>query len=548
MSICSIRSRSRLAPGLRSHHSLLNNRLPSYVFLCVLALFLVEVAPAAAQRTEADVSIARAILSYEAKRYDEALQLLHEALAIEPNHVEALYYMGVVLNVQQKPKEAMIVLEKAYGLDPTDRAIKFQLGATYFALQQYAKAEPLLTEVFLQEPQTENLGYYVGFMRYRQKDYQGAVQAFRKGVATDPQIQQLSRFYSGLALAIVGLPQEAATELEEASRIRTVSPLTAPADRLRDTLLATQEAGRRLHMELRVGAYYDTNISITPLSNSDPLVADLRARRSHTPGELASGRLEYAWYRGGPWEATVTGVGFKTQNNELPFFNVGNYLGGTGLAYRGAVASLPFQVSGQYTYDSTTLHSSDFLNRHSGTLTGTLVENAGNLTSLLGRLQVKDFSNEFLIGGGGLPQENRDANNWLLGITHVFRFANDRHFIRVGYQYDIEDAKGSDWFYRGYRALVGAQYTLPWWEMRVHYDFDFYYRKYPHPNAVFPQTAPNTVRQEVREQNHIFRIELPLPHNFTLAADFQATLSRSNLPEIFNYNRTISTLSLAWGF
>ncbi len=516
--------------------------------MCALAVFLVEVTPAHAQRTEADVSVARAVLAYEAKRYDEALKSLHDALVIEPNHVEALYYKGVVLNVQQKPKEALVVLEKAGGLNPTDTAIKFQLGATYFALQQYDKADVLLTDVFSQQPQTENLGYYLGFMRYRQKDYQGAVQAFQKGVATDPQIQQLSRFYSGLALAIVGLPQQASAELDEASRIRTVSPLTGPADRLRDTLLATQEQGRRLHLELRTGAYYDTNISVNPLSNSDPVVGIQRARQSHTPGELLSGRLEYAWYREGPWEATVTGSAFKTFNNNLPFFNVGNYLGGTGLSYRSAVASLPFQISGQYTYDSTLLHGSRFLNRHSGILTGTLVENADNLTSLQGRLQIKDFSDLFLIGGGGLPQENRDATNWMAGITHVFRFANDRHFIRVGYQYDIEDAKGGDWFYRGHRALVGTQYTLPWWEMRVHYDFDFYYRRYPHPNAVFPVTAQNTVLQEVREQNHVFRVELPLPHNFTLAADFQATLSRGNLPSLFNYNRTISTISLAWGF
>ena len=136
----------------------------------------------------------------------------------------------------------------------------------------------------------------------------------------------------------------------------------------------------------------------------------------------------------------------------------------------------------------------------------------------------------------------------MIGLSHMFRFAEDRHFVRFGYQYDVDDAKGIDWFYRGHRFLVGGLYTLPWNTTRLRYDFDFHYRKYPHPNAVFPPASPNTIQQEVREQNHVFRIEQSLPYGFVIAADYQATISRANLPFVFNYNRHIGTLSLAWGF
>jgi hypothetical protein len=33
-----------------------------------------------------------------------------------------------------------------------------------------------------------------------------------------------------------------------------------------------------------------------------------------------------------------------------------------------------------------------------------------------------------------------------------------------------------------------------------------------------------------------------------VAADFMATISRANLPFIFEYNRYVSTLSVSWGF
>jgi len=522
------------------------------IFLGIFWLLTLAVGPAEGQRSEADVYVAKAILAYESAQYDQALDLLNQALEVEPGNAEALYYKGLTLTAQQKPAQALPAFEQAYIQDPTNSAIQFQLGSAYFHQQQYDKAEQLLTEVFRTEPKKENLGYYVGFMRYRHKNYEGAIQAFAQAESSDPDIRQLTKFYSGLALAVVGLTAQAAGELEEASRIRTVSPLTGPADRLRDTLLAAREKERRLHGELRIGAYYDSNVAINPLSKADPLVTELRSRRTNTPGHLVSARGDYAWFRSGPWESTVSASLFRTTNYELPFFNIGNYLGGMGATYNSNLGALPAQLAVQYAFDYTTLSGSRFLNRHSATLMGTLVENEHNLTTAQFRFQNKDFSSLFLIsspgGGGVLPGEDRSANNWMVGLTHVFRFAGDKHLIRIGYQYDLEDAKGQDWFYRGHRFLFGSQYTLPWGDTRLKYDFDYHYRRYPHPNVIFPPTAPNTVRQEVFEQNHVVRIEKPLPHHFVLAADFQATISRANLPYIFEYNRYVSTVSLAWGF
>jgi tetratricopeptide (TPR) repeat protein len=505
-------------------------------------------APTWAQKTEADVFVAQAILEYEEKHYEEALRLLGEALTIDANSVDALYYTGLILVAQQKPAEAIQAFELARSLDPANTTIQFQLGTTYFNQQQYDKAEPILNEVFARQPKRENLGYYLGFMRYRHKNYQGAIQAFSQGESKDPDIQQLTKFYMGLALAVAGLTEQAASALEEANRIRTVSPLTGPADRLRDTFLAKPDRERRLHGELRLGTYYDSNVAVNPLFKADPLVLDLRARRTNTPGQLMSARGEYTWLKRGSFEMAVTGSVFRTHNNEIPFFNIGNYLGGASATYNSNVGNLPLQLAAQYTFDYTTLSGSRFLNRHSATLLGTVVENATNLTTLQLRLQNKDFSELFLVGGGGRPEEDRSANNYMIGLTHIFRFEGDKHLIRIGYQYDVDDAKGVDWFYRGHRFQAGAQYTLPWGDTRLKYDFDYHYRRYPHPNAIFPPGNTGTVRQEVFEQNHVVRIEKPLPYHFTVAADFMATISRANLPFIFEYNRYVSTLSVSWGF
>ena len=140
--------------------------------------------PAAAQTTEADVYVAQGIVDFDDKNYASAMANFRRALEIEPDHVEALYYIGVVHMAERRPAEAVTFLERARAKAPTDASVAYQLGLAYFAQQQYDKAQPLLEEVFRSTPTQDSLGYYVGFMRYRGKNYRGAVSAFRaRGVS-----------------------------------------------------------------------------------------------------------------------------------------------------------------------------------------------------------------------------------------------------------------------------------------------------------------------------------------------------------------------------
>src|SRR2546428_605255 len=131
-------------------------RVPRRVLpLLVLAASLQALWPVArggAQTTEADVHVAQAIIAIDERRYDAALAELKRALEIEPDHVEALYYTGVVYAAQRRPDLAVPFLEKARAKAPADPAVGFQLGLAYFARQQYDRAQPLLEAVFKTNP------------------------------------------------------------------------------------------------------------------------------------------------------------------------------------------------------------------------------------------------------------------------------------------------------------------------------------------------------------------------------------------------------------
>ena len=135
----------------------------------------------------------------------------------------------------------------------------------------------------------------------------------------------------------------------------------------------------------------------------------------------------------------------------------------------------------------------------------------------------------------------------MLGLLHVFRFAADRHFIRVGYQLDRENAIGNNFDYTGNRVILGGQYTLPWWGTRLRYDYDVHFRNYDGVNTILPFNAAIKRERSDIEQTHVVRIEQPLPASFTLAFEFQGIVARSSLP-VFSYNRNIFSLILSWQY
>lgn len=503
------------------------------------------VGPAWAQTTEADVYVGRAVILFEEKSYDAALQDLQRALALEPDHIEALYYAGVIYMAVRRPELAVQVLERARKVSPTETSVALQLGLAYFGLNQYEKAEPLLEEIFRTDPTLEGVGYYVGFIRYRKKDYPGALRAFREGRTTDPEIQQLTRLYASLTLGVLGLPGQAAAEVEQALRLAPGSSLTGPTERLRDAFVSARKREQPYHIEVRLGFLADSNVRVLPEPSNDPTAEDLRQKRNRqsSTGEIASVRLEYSWLRTDHWEGTATYSFFHTHYNKLASFDVVNHLGSVGGSYKGALDKMPYQLGLTYSYDFMELNNDEFLQRNSVSLSGTLVEGPVNLTSLQGRFQTKEYSSDQDIAA----REDRDGRNWMAGFTHIFRFGDEKHLVKLGYQADREDTSGRNFAYVGHHYLTGGQYTLPWWDLRLKYDYDVHFKSYLHHNSTLPERNPGTAKRQDTEQTHSIKAELPLPLGLTLTGEYQISVARSNLPA-FSFNRNVFSLITSWSY
>jgi tetratricopeptide (TPR) repeat protein len=525
-----------------------NGLLTLLVLVPVLVAFIRPV-PATAQPADVDVYVAEAILAVEDKQWDKALDLLRRVLARQPDHAEALYYTGIAYMGKQQPAQALAPLLRARELSPNEGAIALQLGLAYVALEQYDRAESTLEGAYARDPSLDSLGYYVGFLRYRRGRYQEALTAFRAGRTTDGAVADLTRLYTGLSLQRLGLPAQAEAELAQIGKLQPASPLTAPAERLKSAIATSRETLRRFRAVLRAGAFYDDNAPAAPdRVDDDPLVGALRHGPQRTTGELFSVNLQYDWLRHEGWLGTVGFSFLGTHNNRLPSFDLQDYSGVVQVGRAFSVGNLIVQTGGSYVYDYLVLDNDEFVQRHAVSGYVALAESARHLTSVQARIEVKEYSEI-----RPLPvAEFQDAVNYLLGVTHFVRFDRDRHFLKVGYQFDDDDTRGRNYAYHGHRFLAGAQYTLPWYDVRLTYDFDVHYRDYLYANTLLPLRRGGTRERSDLEYTHSARVDVPLPwftrdQAFFVTGAYTGKIADSNL-SVFRYHRNNVSIYFTWQY
>lgn len=523
-----------------------------FTLLCAVCVAAGLFSPALAQNLpEETVYVDRAVLAYADKRYDAALKELAEALRVNADSYQALYYQGLIYLDLNRLADARAALEKAYKLRPQSQDITFQLGVLYVKQEQFAQAEPLLLRTYKTDPGRPNLGFYLGLIEYRKKNYRRAVDYFRVNVPSDDDFAQVAHLYSGLAASALGFARDARAELNDALRSRPNSPVAPSLARLNDLLEKGASEERRFKGELKFGFLYDSN----PVSWEEihpccqpPFLQ--KQHRSETVGELADLDLSYLWLRTVDWEGSFSYRFLNVAYNQEKNFSAQSHNPSMSLTRRGLLSGplgdLPYFAGMRWDYEYIMQDKEGLLHRWTINPYYTLAENSHNTTDLQFRVQVKNFFNDATL----TKEENRDAVNYAIGPTHFFLFENGRHYIKVGYQYDYENARGKNWTYAGNRLLLGFQVTLPWYDLQLRYDFDNHWRAYLHADSLLPKNNPASKKREDREGVH----SVSLGKTFTIASQkFDLSLeylfddASSNLAP-FSFTRHIVLPNVAWRF
>ncbi len=520
-----------------------------------LLLFWALLSPAspssAAQQTEpAGVYVDRGILKYDEKKYAEALQEFLEAFRLNPESAEVRYFLGITYLALDQVDKAIGHLEKARQLDPNDLDIAFNLGVAYFTKGDYERAQAQFLFVHQRDPKRENLGFYLGFIHFNRKEYERALGYFQENVSSDVPFQQQNRFYIGLTEHQLGRDAEATRDLGKAVALRPTSPLGETA-KLFAEAIAPKPEPRRYRIGVSGGVSYDDNPALAPSEN----VLGLRRFKQSSTAQIAQLRGEYDLIQAEADTLTASYQIFSNVYNNVQNLDVLDNTWGANYVHQAKLGTLPVWYGAQYSYDYLLLNYDAFLSRHIVTASLMLSENDSNFTSIQHRFQDENFHIPATLG---LSQENRDGQNYLFGVSHIRLFAGGKHFVRVGYQFEIEDSQGADYRYFGNKVSLGFQVTGPW-DVRFQTGYDFQYRVYPNTNflavTLNQEQAAGTDVQGApfrifrRDQDHVFTASLSRDFGYGLtgSVEFFKEFNNSTF-SLFEFNRNVVTFSVGWKY
>lgn len=135
----------------------------------------------------------------------------------------------------------------------------------------------------------------------------------------------------------------------------------------------------------------------------------------------------------------------------------------------------------------------------------------------------------------------------MFGFVHAFRLAQDKHIARFGYQYDDESASGSAFSYKGHRVLAGLQSTLPVADLIFRYDYDIHFRDYKNDQTLFRDFNGQLGKREDTQQTHSAQLVYPFGHHWSVTAQYQRVLNKSNVP-LYDYVQNVYTGLVTWTY
>lgn len=148
------------------------------------------------------------------KRYEEAIRTYEQAIRLNPKFVRAYCDEGIALHQLKRYEEAILAYEEAIRLDPKYTDAYMNKSAALSELKRYEEAVQFCEEAIRLD--SNNAKFYTnkGLMLYELERYEEAIQAYTRAICLEPDNEK-ARLNKGLALAALNLYEEAIEEFEQ---------------------------------------------------------------------------------------------------------------------------------------------------------------------------------------------------------------------------------------------------------------------------------------------------------------------------------------------
>jgi tetratricopeptide (TPR) repeat protein len=495
--------------------------------MLILLLFGIASSGFSAERSDYHARLSEGVTRLNENDLGGARQRFEQALAENPQGVEAHYYLGVTDARAGRTAQAIEYFQKALSIDRTFVPAHFDLGVLYYQSGQDALALNAFETVEKIDPTRAKVYYYQGIILQRQGKTKEASVKMEKATSLDPDLALEANFGTGVASFQAG---EFAVARKAFQNVMTLSPESEAGQSAVEFLSQIdlqEESKKRWDLSLSTGIQSDSNVILEPaggpsfgqsITDKKDLVGliYLRGRYQWLAGSDWTGRTEYSFYQNFHRDDLLKDFNVQTHNF---IFNGGRRIGRSELLL-------------QYELQYASLGGDSFLLRQGIGPRFVFPESKQNLTEFAYQFGTKHFDD---IEGLFPNNSERDVQTHKAGFTHYYLFESKGN-LHGGYFFEREIAgdlpNEDDWTFRGHRLAAG--FVLPPWKtLTAAADAEYLLRDFDHENQ-----QPPALKRKDHEFLFIATLSKGFGRHLDLSVQYLFQKNDSNIP-LFEYSRNI---------
>jgi tetratricopeptide (TPR) repeat protein len=152
--------------------------------------------------------IEQAIENYQLGDFNQAAQICHELVKVDPNDYEALHLLGIILHEAGLNTQAADILKQALATSGQQVSILHNYGLVLRAQGKFSAAAVVFRQIVATVPTEISSWYNLGEVEFLEDKFEDAVRAFEKVLEQDPDSLS-ARIKLGVALRKMGCLEEA---------------------------------------------------------------------------------------------------------------------------------------------------------------------------------------------------------------------------------------------------------------------------------------------------------------------------------------------------
>ncbi len=491
----------------------------------LLLLFVISIfSPLLTPTALAGDNLTQGIKDYNDESYEEAIHFLSLELGVEPDSLEANYYLALSYKEIEKPLKAKEHLLKTTSLSPGYKETHKKLSEVYFSLGGYKNA---LSELGKYDGKDDgSLSMFRGIILLKLRDYTKATESFKNAKSINSKLTQAADYQISIAMVASSEIEKAKTLLNETILRDPNSDYGTYASFLLDRIKKGEKS--KFHLNITAIHEYDDNVILMPSDLPPGLLSGVK-QNDHK--QIYTLTADYKMKLSTKWSLKGGYAFYTSDHSNLEAFNIISNTISLTPSYKIKKGTLSFD----FKYNHVEVEHDSYLKLYS--FTPSYCFNIKGDTCFRVSAFVKQ--NEFLEPAAARDEE-RDSLQGGGSLSYSKFILGREGFVKLSYSAYRDNTEGVNWDRNSQEGLITI--LIP---VAVNVKFQ-----------VFSSVRHDRFRTEntffgIKRKDSTYTSSALLSYN--IAQNFKLTLQHryirgdSNLL-VYDYKRNISTVALGLVF